>query len=33
MKVPDIGANASVKYEGGRAIVSKASIKLSRDIS
>jgi cell filamentation protein len=32
-KVPEIGANASVKYEDGKAIVSKATIKLSRGIS
>ena len=33
MKVPDVGANASVKYEAGKAVVSKAAVKLSRGIS
>lgn len=31
--VPEIGTNVSVKYESGRAIVSKSSLKLSRGIS
>jgi hypothetical protein len=33
MKAPDIGANASVRYEAGKAIVSTAAIKLTRGIS
>jgi hypothetical protein len=33
IKAPDIGANARVRYEAGKAIVSKAAIKLSRGIS
>lgn len=32
-KVPDMGLNACVKYESGKAIVSKSSLKLSRGIS
>jgi hypothetical protein len=31
--VPDIGVNASVKYEDGKALVSKAAVKLSQGIS
>ena len=32
-KVPDMGSNASIKYEGEKAVVSQASIKLGRRIS
>lgn len=32
-KVPEIGGNSSVKYNGEKAVVSKASIKLGRGIS
>lgn len=32
-KVPEIGGNCSVKYNGEKAVVSKASIKLGRGIS
>lgn len=32
-KVPDIGNNSSVKYDGGKATVSASSIKLGRGIS
>jgi hypothetical protein len=33
LKAPDIGANASVKYEAGKAVVTKSAVKLSRRIS
>jgi hypothetical protein len=32
-KVPEIGGNSSVKYDGDKAVVSKSSIKLGRGIS
>jgi cell filamentation protein len=32
-KVPDIGNNSSIKYDGGKATVSASSIKLGRGIS
>lgn len=32
-KVPDIGSHSSVKYEDGKAIVSRSSLKLGRGIS
>lgn len=32
-KLPDIGANSSVKYDGGKAVVTASSIKLGRGIS
>lgn len=32
-KVPDIGSNASIKYDNGKAMVSLSSIKLGRRIS
>lgn len=32
-KVPEVGSNSSVKYDGGKAIVSPSSIKLGRGIS
>ena len=32
-KLPEIGANSSVKYDGGKAVVTASSIKLGRGIS
>jgi KfrB protein len=32
-KLPEIGANSSVKYDGGKATVSASTIKLGRGIS
>ena len=32
-KIPEIGANSSVKYDAGRSVVSASSIKLGRGIS
>lgn len=32
-KLPEIGANASVKYDSGRAVVAGSSLKMGRGIS